>query len=270
MSDADWEPLPKEQLCGNPGEFVALGKRPVAPAAPSPAVAAPPAPVPAAPAPAAVDPAAERALQDLQQKLAVSQPAASWVAHSLQKQRRVREKRAREPKTAALAEAVITATGPAAVVAIDERASNLDARELEPWFKELPAREQERLRQRWWEERERFAHEGQRWQRRMLRALGHGALVMGLLGILQSLLLGNLFLVPTMAAAGAMAAGLAEMFRGDRFVYALCGALGWVLVMGEVVLQQPFAMPGLLMAAYGMGAVGMEGEMRRSGGFRDG
>jgi hypothetical protein len=72
-----------------------------------------------------------------------------------------------------------------------------------------------------------------------------------------------------MLLAGAIAGAIAELCRGDRFVYALCGGLAWACVMGPVLFVQPFVMPGVMLAAYGMGAMGMEGEMRRSGGFAD-
>ena len=265
MSDADWEALPKELLCGNPGEFAELAKRP----APPPAATVAPAPSSSAqktaPAPV-VDLAAERALLALQQQIAARQPSTSWVAQSLRRAAR-QERKEKAANTPVLAETLVEADHPPAQVTIDEQASNLDARELEPWFKELPQGEQERLRLRWFEERNRFANSGQVWKNRLLRAFGNGALVMGALGVMQSLLLGGFDLVPKMVAAGATAATFAELCRGDRFVYALWGGLGWTVVMGPVILANPFAMPGLLMAAYGMGAIGMEGEMRRSGGF---
>jgi hypothetical protein len=217
------------------------------------------------------DPRAEQALAELKRKLQQTPKGQSLIAAVQQ-----REQKCARRERAAVAEplratVVTMADDPTqrAQLAYDQGADGRDEREESEWFRALPRKEQERLRGQWADERCRFTDGWARFRVRMVRAMSGGALVMGILGVLQSLLLGGFELVPAMAFAGACAGGFAELFRGDRFVYALCGGLAWVCVMGPVVLRQPFALPGLTMAAYGLGAIGMEGEMRRSGGFKD-
>jgi len=65
----------------------------------------------------------------------------------------------------------------------------------------------------------------------------------------------------------ALAAGVAELCRGGRFIYAAAGGLAFAAVMGPTVFIQPLSLTSLLLASYGMASIGMDGEMRRSGGF---
>ena len=259
MTDDDWAPLPAADLALRPGESVDVPVRAV--------VQPPPAP-PASPVP---DPAAEAALAALQHKLRTAKPATSLLAIAGQAAHKAARKQRARANPSLQATVATIADDPTArpQIAYDPGADGRDEREESDWYRALPQKEQERLQRQWAEERGRFRDGGAKFRARMQRAAIGGACVMGLLGICQSLLLGGFGLVPVMAVAGAIAAMVAEVCRGDRFVYSLLGALAWVCVMGPVVLQIPFAMPGLLMAAYGMGAIGMEGEMRRSGGFRD-
>lgn len=286
MTDDDWAPLPEGELCQRPGEGVAVPPRaavaaraPVAPAAPVPAPAR--APRPAKPAVKPVDPEAERALAALKAKIAAAAPATSLIADVQHRQQREERKRQAvgkvpelvaavvAPPSAALPPAPAPAPEPAPEVVIDTAACEVDPRELEPWFKQLPASERERLRAQWWLERHRHDGKGLAVRRRLQRALGYGALVFFVLGVLQAMLVGSVALVPMLTAAGAVAGGLAEILGGGRFVYALAGAMAFVAVMGPMVLVQPLSLTSLLIACYGMGAIGMDGEMRRSGGFRD-
>ncbi|MGB3968786.1 MAG: hypothetical protein WBO45_18780 [Planctomycetota bacterium] len=256
MTEDEWAPLPAVELCRQPGERAEVAPRR--------------APRAAAPSPPEPDPAAQRLLADLQARLAKATPATNWLAEA----RRREDKERRQLRAAGapeLAATAVTGSDPTAtpVVHYDRGPDGRDGREDSDWFRALPAAEQQRLHAVWATERGRFTNQGALFAVRMRRALAHGALVMGALGVLQSLLLGGFGLVPAMAFAGAVAAAGAELCRGDRFVYALAGGLAWVVVMGPLVPGNPFVLYGLLMAAYGMGAIGMEGEMRRSGGFPD-
>ncbi|MCU0864994.1 MAG: hypothetical protein MUC36_14485 [Planctomycetes bacterium] len=275
MTADDWEPLPPEQLCRHPGELGALpsAAAPAPPGAPPARPAAPPVPSP----PAAPDPAAEQALFALKQRLQQQGKGRSLIAavqHREQRQQRQQAARG----VASLQATLVHIEAPAAPASppppppectVDERASDFDARELEPWFRELPDTERQRLRTVWWHERHRDDHALQGLRVRLQRAASYGAMVLGGLGLLQSLMLGGFQTVLPLAVLGAIAAVIAELGGGGRFLYAALGPVAWVAVMGPIVLVTPFAMPGVLLAAYGFGAIGMDGEMRRSAGFVD-
>lgn len=272
MTEDDWAPLPDAALATRPGEAADVVRRevplpvPVAPAPPVSAVSA------AAPKPrSALSPEQERLLAQLRAKVAGSPAAANLLTAARKRQEKAERKR-RAVADPTLAATVVTGSDPFAIPVVEYAAGadGRDEREESEWFAKLPAKEQDRLRREWTAERCRFADSGQQCRRRLRRVTWQGALVMGALAVAQSLLLGGFGLVPVMTLAGAIAALLAELARGDRFVYAVAGGLAWVVVMGPVILTQPLAMPGLLMAAYGMAAVGMEGEMRKSGGFKEG
>jgi hypothetical protein len=278
MTADDWEPLPPEQLCRHPGELAAppAAAAPARPAAQPSASPSPPSP-PSSPPPAAPDPAAEHALFALKQRLQQKGKGRSLIAevqHREQRQQRQQAARGVASLQATLVRLEVPAAPPPAPppppeCAVDERASDLDARELEPWFLELPPGERQRLRTVWWQERHRDDHALQGLRRRLQRAASYGAMVLGGLGVLQSLMLGGLHTVLPLAVLGAIAAVIAELGGGGRFLYAALGPVAWVAVMGPIVLVTPFAMPGVLLAAYGFGAIGMDGEMRRSAGFAD-
>jgi hypothetical protein len=234
--------------------------------------------------PAPPDPAAERALSALKQRLLALGPARSLIAAvQHREQRRQRQQAAAKVQSlqATLVQASAPTPPPAAPTtpaagpippsagATDGVAADRDARELEPWFRELPAREQHRLRAVWWEERHRHDHAWIGHRRRLQRAASYGAMVLGGLGLLQSLLVGGFHTVLPLAIAGAFAALVAEAVGGGRFAYAGLGPIAWFVVMGPTLMANPFAMYGVLMAAYGFGAIGMDGEMRRSAGFVD-
>ncbi len=285
----DWEPLPSERLAAHPGEFLDSGQSvcrapadswalpPAAAAAPAVPPTTSPARSPANPGVARkvqkpLDPAAERALQRLKAKLKKARAPLSLVAevqHREEKQER-QQRAGRAPQLATNC-AVVVATQPAAVapLVVDYAVglAGRDAREEQPWFLELPKDEQERLHHEWASERVRFAGVGAVRRRHLQRVIAHGALVSFVLAVLQVLLLGGFTYVPILTAAGAAAAGVAQACRGDRFVFAMAGGLAYAAVMLPVFLQNPYALTGVMLAAYGMGTVGMEEEMRRSGGF---
>lgn len=281
MSDPDdWAPLSPEELAQHPGEArpreFGAGRAEfvlAVPAADDEPEEPPPVPL-AVPRTVArsVDPAAEAALQELKRKIAQAPPAQSLVAAvQRREQREARRQQAieRSAPPPAPAPATVPPRPAEPVAAIAMTHADVDPRETEPWFHDLPPGEQERLRAVWWQQRHQFDDSGLRRQRRYARAASHGALVFLALGVLQSLLAGGFGLVPAMTLGGAVAAFVAEALGGGRFLYGCAGGLAWVACMGVAVFTQPFLMSSLLMASFGMGAVGMEGEMRRSGGFRD-
>ncbi len=267
MTDDDWEPLPSGDLCARPGETCELAKKVPQPTPPPP----PPAPPPAPPAPP--DPAAERALAELRQKLAVAAPATSLIATV--QHRELRSQRKRKAPPVACAETVVRTTKPAdallAEVQCAEGAKKAgeppDPREKEAWFRKLPETERERLKARWWLVQHRHDGTGLVLRLRLQRALVYGGLCFFVVSLLQSMLIGGFAYVPIFVAAGALAAGIAEICNGGRIVYAAAGTAAFLAVMGPGVVAQPLSLVGLLIAAYGMGTIGMDGEMRRSGGF---
>ncbi|MCC7398281.1 MAG: hypothetical protein IT455_14530 [Planctomycetes bacterium] len=294
-TEDDWAPLPPDQLQMHPGELAAR----VAASSPAPVPLAPAATSPAEPKPAGLaapaaakcvqvppDPEALRALAALQQRLAAAPAADDFVSAVLQRERRQQQKQRRAMAKATAAVAPVATAGPAAVVAPDAAAAipaapavapaaaapaapvDVDARELEPWFQELPEPEQQRLRRTWSAKRQRFGDEGAKRRRRLQRVVVYGLGLFGFLALLQAPLMG-LGLVLPLAGAGALAAGVADLCGGGRFVFSFCGAIAFVAVQGPMVLVQPFGIMSLLIACYGLGTIGMDGEMRRSGGFGD-
>lgn len=282
MTDDDWEPLPEEQRGRHPGELADAHRRVGAkPAVATPRAAPPPVvfeephdPV----AEAAAVQAAEQALAELKARLDKARPATSLIAEVQHRELRAERKRKAAQIAASrgmvppVAKVVVAPAGePRGEVAveIDPRGADIDPRETEPWFAELPKKEQERLRTHWWHERHRGDDAGVRTRRRIGRALGGGAALFLLMGFLQAPLVGSLAKVPALVVAGAIGAGLAEVFGGGRVRYAIAGALAFLGVMGAEILVQPFSMMSLMLCTYAMATLGMDGEMRRSGGFGD-
>jgi hypothetical protein len=270
MTDDDWQPLPSDDLCARPGESCDLVKK--APPPKTPPAPVPPPPPPAAPAPP--DPAAERALAELKQKLAAAAPATSLIATVQHREQRAVRKSKAPP--AACAATVVRTTTPGDVLLAEVASAEVakkedppDPRENERWFRTLPETERERLRARWWLAQHRHDGHGLVLRLRLQRALLYGALCFLVLSVLQSMLLGGFAYVPIFVAAGALAAGIAEICKGGRFAYAVAGAAAFVAVMGPGLVAQPLSMVSLMIAAYGMGTIGMDGEMRRSGGFSE-
>jgi hypothetical protein len=272
MSEGDWEPLPEERRLSHPGEFASA---PAADDAPAAGNAARPiaADAPAAAPPPPPDPEAEAALRRLQQRIAAAGPATSLVAEVQHREQRAARRRAAARAPFADQAKVVRSglRGPEDVPPPSEVAAPVeqDPREQEPWFRALPASQQERLKAHWWHERHRHDRAGVLLQRRLGRAVGHGALLFFVLSLLLVMLLGGLSLVPMLTAGGALAAGAAELCGGGRFVYAVAGGAVFVLVLGPMAFLQPFLLLALMLITYSMGCLGMDGEMRRSGGFVD-
>jgi len=258
---SDWEPLTDAQRTANPGEAANTPARPAAAAAAGPTAAAR----------RAADAAAERALQELQARIRKATPSRSLVAEVQRRQAR-HERQQRATRAPALAackpvQSTVQVKDLPLDLQYDPGADGRDLREEQPWFLALPEAERVRLREQWAAERTRFAAAGQRRLAGIGRAMGGGALVMLLLGLAQALLLGGFDLVPGLVAAGAVAAGVAQACRAGRYGFAVAGGVVYVAVMGPTILFNPYALPGILMAVYGMGLIGMGEEMRRTGGF---
>jgi hypothetical protein len=264
--DDDWAPLPLDQRLVHPGEQPG--------ALPSVLPGAPPAPPPAASPPRVrTPPTAEAlsALAALQQRIAATPPSTSLIAEVQHHTQRAEQKRraGTEPRLVATLVHAPAAVPSEPKFEIDDRASDRAARELEPWFLQLPPTEQTRLQEQWSKERHQYDGLGKVYRRRLGRALGYGALLFFAMAVLQSPMLGSFALVPVLTLAGAVAALLGECIGGGRFVYSLAGAIAFMVVMGPMIMVTPFGLMSLMIASYGLGAIGMDGEMRRSGGFGD-
>lgn len=266
MTDDDWQPLPAEQWGHHPGEFAPEPRRVV------------PAPRERDPDPVDLAAAAEaeRALAALKARIAEAGPSRSLIAEVQHGEQRRAAKRKNVERAVARAETQIhrEVNRPASTTAepsleIDARAADIDPRETEPWFAELPKKEQERLKTHWWYERHRNDGAGTKLRRRIGRAVGYGALLFFVMSLLLVMLLGGFSYVPLLTAAGALAAGVAEVCGGGRIRYGIAGAAAFVLVLGPQVFLQPLAMIALMLLTYAMATLGMDGEMRQSGGFGD-
>lgn len=274
MTDDDWQPLPPELVVGHPGEFAVVDKR-QAVAAPASKPADEPASKPARQRPntppAPPDANAERALQALAAKLAAAPPARSLIACAQHRQQKVlrQQAAAAQPDLAATIVTAAPPTEPAPVVAYAAGPNSRDEREDSEWFLALPIKERERLAAVWRAERERFTREPELRHKRLQRAAAHGACVFFIVGLLAAFLTGSWSVIAKLTIAGSIAGLLAAVCGGGRIRYAIAGAATSLLVLGSAVIGNPFLLYLLLASAYGMAAVGMEVEMRRSGGFRD-
>ena len=283
----DWEPLPADHLASFPGEFVPLAKvQAPAPAAPAASAALPAVPKVGSPGSASmakgtgpakaaavaapVDPAAELALQQLKARLAAAPPPQSLIAEVQRREARQERKQraARSPQLAGSAPLVLAELPNVPLpVAYQQGFDGRDPREDEPWFADLPSAEQQRLHQQWALERVRFDSIGLVRRRQLLRVMASGALVSFVFALLQVLLLGGFGYVPLLTAGGAVACGAAQVCGGGRFAFAAAGGFVYMLIMVPVILGNPYALIGVMLASYGMGAVGREDGKRRAGGM---
>lgn len=151
----------------------------------------------------------------------------------------------------------------------------LDDRERADWFLRLPGHEQQRLREHWRAQGHRVDADALGSREWIARSAMEGAVLFTFVGIAQYVFCGGggfLPLVLAFTAAGAMAAALAQLLQGGRFLFALLGALAWAVVGIPTLGAGVISAFGLLvsqLATFGMGALGMDREMRRSGGFRE-
>jgi len=147
---------------------------------------------------------------------------------------------------------------------------DLDARELEPWFRALPPVEQARLREVWAASRRRFDATGGAARSRRLRAAWQGAAVFTANALLLTLVGLSPWRAAVYAPAGAAAGLLGLAIGGERFHFMAAGALMFGLLEGAGLAANPFLLYGMLFAVASMGLVGLDREMRASAGERDG
>lgn len=272
--DDDWAPLPPDTVDLPGGDAKATpAARPSTPLPKTlpPALPRAPADRPHAPPTPAEVAAGDRALQDLLQRLVhrerTADPVRRALAHAARKQALAAPLVPAAATTAAAPEPLAASTH--AAVQYD---GDRDPREDEPWFAHLPAAARQRLRDTWHRERHRFDGRSGNYWRDVRRAALQGAFVFLLLALLQAPMLGSLGPLPALTLAGAVAGAVARLGHGGRFAFALAGAAAFLLVMGPSLgssLVQPLGLTSVLLASYGMGLLGIDREMQRSGGFDD-
>lgn len=213
--------------------------------------------------------AAQQLVRALQEKADARGPSGSLVAAL--RRREAREARGRAARAAAAATVDAAPDGAEARASAFDvgSGSEVDPRELEAWFQELPEAEQARLRAVWARQRHRFDFAGKAARTRLLRAAAFGAAMFVCNGLLMVLLTGDLWRCLLYAPVGAAAGLLGQCMGGLRFHYMAAGALGFSVVEGANVLANPIMLYGLLFAISSMALVGMDREMRMSGGERD-
>jgi hypothetical protein len=268
--DDEWAPLPPET--------VPLAGDPAPPPAPRGSIPTPALRPRAADAPAAAAPteaereAAERAFQELKQRLQAAptpkqNPVRRAFAHATRKAAATATFGGKPSRAAApVAPADDHTPGTAGVQYSIDR----DPREDEPWFAQLPPDEQQRLRAQWHTQRHRFDNLGAIWWRDVRRATWQGAFVFFVLAVLQAPMRGTFGPIFQLVLAGALAGAIARMLGGGRFVFAGAGAAAHLLIMAPTLglgLLSPLGLITILIASSGLGLLGYDREMKRSGGF---
>ena len=154
-------------------------------------------------------------------------------------------------------------------------AGPVDDRERADWFLRLPAHEQQRLRECWRGTDQRTTEDALGSAEWVGRSAVEGAVLFTFVGIAQYVFCGGggfLPLVTAFTLAGAIAAAAAQALGGGRFQFAMWGALAWACVgiptLGHTVVSA-FGLLVSQLATFGMGALAMDREMRRSGGFHE-
>jgi hypothetical protein len=254
MTDEDWLPLSEADLCHRPGEAADVKKREIVPPAP-------PAP------PAGPDPAAEKALAELKSKLAQAAPATSLIAEAQHREQRV-ERKQKAAAAPQLAATVVQGQDPFAVPVV-EYAVGLDGRderEESEWFRALPAKEQERLHREWAAKRlhEVGARAGH-------RANANRRFVAALVVFAATIVLGTGVYWHATLGAGIVCGLWWRHARPCRFLDPLRAA-GCLFAMQSVAMlahgraSATMFMDSVLLVAFAA-VVGVDGEIRRSGGF---
>ena len=151
----------------------------------------------------------------------------------------------------------------------------MDDRERADWFLRLPEHEQQRLREHWGSRAGHVDVDALRSREWLQRSAIEGAVLFTFVGIAQYVFCGGGSFLPLVLAftvAGAIATACGQLLGGGRFLFALLGALAWAVVGIPTLGAGVVSAFGLLvsqLATFGMGALGMDREMRRSGGFRE-
>jgi len=252
--DDDWAPLAAEPRILHPGERVAPVENQAFAAQQQHRAAAA---------------AATAAFAALQRRLAAAQPARSLLAAARQ-----RDCEAAQVTRAVAARAVaqVMPAAPTAVVALEEHprmpAAGGDPREQEPWFRGLPASEQQRLHRHWQHRRE-LVDSQPAWQRRLQWQRFAAAVV-----LFASLVVLGTGAVWVATLGAGIVCGLcwrhlsADRYRDPVVAVALLFAGHLVAMVGSGADGLP---PGLFLDVLLLTAmaalVGFAGEIRRTGGF---
>lgn len=260
-ADDDWSPLPPPTLDAERPDSrrreVVLKAPAIAPVAKA-----------ATTEPVAIDPAEqERALRELQERLrssrAPSNPVHAAFAHAAR-------------RTAVAPPASVASPRDPRDTSIDgstDRSRSIefddghDAREDQAWFQQLPEAERDRLREEWRWKREQFRDLPRRKRRDVALAAGQGAVVFLFVAVLTSVASGYDGATGWLVLAGAAAAALARLANGGRFAFALAGALAYAAAMRGALLQSTLLWYVWSASAFGLALLGLDREMRQSGGF---
>lgn len=266
-----WAPLSPEQLAKRPGEEHEAAPDSAPRSAAQPGRAKPVCAMPAAPKVRAPNEQGEKLLRALQDRIANAGPGDSLIAEVQNRERRAASKSKKAERASAdLGSHLVKGTlpPPPAPVLEVHAASDLDPRELESWFLELPEAERKRLRATWHGERHRFDDAGAKSRARILRAAAHSSLVFCASALVMGFLMWSSTVLVLLIVIGPMVGAVAQLLGGGRFTFALVGLFGFCLGMLGGSLS-PLCMYGALLTTFAMAAVGMDGEMRRSGGCED-
>lgn len=142
-----------------------------------------------------------------------------------------------------------------------------DAREDQAWFQQLPEAERERLREEWRWQRERFDELPKRKWRDVRLAALQGAVVFFFVAVLTTVASGYDGATVWLVLAGAAAAALARAANGGRFAFAIAGALAYALTLRGALLQSTLLWYVWSASAFSLGLLGLDREMRQTGGF---
>ena len=267
----DWAPLTPEQLAQRPWEADDSLVAASAGDGRVPAKPAPVAPMPERGPEKPLSPRAEKLVRELQERVAKAGPGDSLIAHVQHRELRTKRKQQAARKVAAQLTATCVVgelpAEPEPVLELSHK-SDLDPRELEGWFQQLPEAEQSRLRAVWHAGRHKFDHTGKAWRSRMKRAAAYGTLSFAITGLLMSFLLMDLMVLVRCLIVGPVAGMAAQLLGGERFVYDMLGLFGFVVAVGSGIML-PFSWYGMIFCVATMAALGMDGEMRRSAGCGD-
>ena len=267
----DWAPLTPEQLAQRPWEAQApvdAAEAGFAEVAPKPK---PIAPLPERAPEKPLSACQEKMVRDLQERVAKAGPGNSLIAQVQRREQRGQRKQKAATRVAGqLAATCVVGEAPKAPEPEFEieKQTDMDPRELEPWFQELPEVERQRLRERWTAERHKFDHTGKAWRSRMKRAAAYGTMSFAVTGLLMSFLFMDLMVLVSCLIVGPFAGMVAQLLGGERFTYGLLGLVGFVAAIGNGIML-PFAWYGMIFSIATMAALGMDGEMRRAAGCRD-
>ncbi|MCB9879572.1 MAG: hypothetical protein H6835_18410 [Planctomycetes bacterium] len=266
--DDDWAPLRPEQLIGRPGELEPSAQTALSPVVEPPKPAPPPRPR------SRPTPEGERAFAELQQRLLAMPPSDSIMAEMQRREQRAARRRDRKGRVDEQLAGTVLAVGepsapaPEPALEFDEPRSELDPRELEPWFLELPASERERLRRTWADKRDRLVDNLQ-----VQRRLANRRTVAALLCFVATIALGSHALWHATLGAGIVCGIWWRHAPPDRLMDPIRAAVCMIGMQCLALVVAGGISPTLgfdCVLLVGMSAlVGFDGEIKRSGGFTE-